>query len=426
MTLHQPNTRRRPAVQRSREATLRTMDRCTKCGICQVYCPVAAVTDRFPGPKYTGPQAQRFRIIEQVREAAPALCSGCGVCTSVCPNGVAITDIITMAKADMVRAEGGLPLRQRLLNRPDLIGRLGGLWPSMANRILGNGPLRQLADQLLGIDRDAPLPKFRGRAFRRWLDGQRQPDGDTLAYFSGCAVEHYDPQVGIAAVKVLNHLGYRVEAPSGACCGLPMLSSGDWGSAEERASKLIGALAPATQGGRKIVATSTSCSLTLRSKYATLLDKADGDANLVAGSVVDICEYLREGAIERLAGDLQALPHRALYHGPCQLRGHAMGLPAVELLRRVPGLDLALSEAACCGVAGTYGYERDKHNIAVAVGASLREQVAEENPDFVICDSETCRWNIAATTGRPCLHPIEVLAASLIGLDPLNRTLQQG
>ena len=85
-----------------------------------------------------------------------------------------------------------------------------------------------------------------------------------------------------------------------------------------------------------------------------------------------------------------------------------------------------LSEAACCGVAGTYGYDRDKHDIAVAVGASLREQVAEENPDFVICDSETCRWNIAATTGRPCLHPIEVLAASLLGRDPLNRTLQQG
>jgi glycerol-3-phosphate dehydrogenase subunit C len=401
------------------------MDRCTKCGICQVYCPVAAVTDRFPGPKYTGPQAQRFRIIEQVREAAPALCSGCGVCTSVCPNDVAITDIITIANADMVRTEGGPSLRQRLLNRPDLIGRLGGLWPSMANRVLGNGPLRRLADQLLGIDRDAPLPKFHGRAFRRWLNARRQPNGDTLAYFSGCAVEHYDPQVGVAAVEVLNHLGYRVEAPSGACCGLPMLSSGDWGPAEERASEIIAALAPAAREGRTILATSTSCSLTLRSKYAALLDRVDGDADLVAGSVVDICEYLREAAIERLAGDFQALAHRALYHGPCQLRGHAMGLPAVELLRRVPGLDLALSEAACCGVAGTYGYDRDKHDIAIAVGAGLREQIAEESPDFVICDSETCRWNIEATTGRPCLHPIEVLAASLLGRDPLNRTRQQ-
>ena len=92
-----------------------------------------------------------------------------------------------------------------------------------------------------------------------------------------------------------------------------------------------------------------------------------------------------------------------------------MGLPAVELLRRVPGLDLALSEAGCRGVAGTYGYDRDKHDIATAVGASLREKIVEEDPDFVICDSETCRWYIEATAGRPCFHPLEVLAASLRG-----------
>ena len=101
-----------------------------------------------------------------------------------------------------------------------------------------------------------------------------------------------------------------------------------------------------------------------------------------------------------------------------------MGLPAVELLRSIPELDLTLSDALCCGVAGTYGYDRDKHEIAVVVGAALRTQIVEEDPDFVICDSETCRWNIEASTGRPCLHPIEVLAASLLGRDPLNRMIQ--
>ncbi|MGH6881893.1 MAG: 4Fe-4S dicluster domain-containing protein, partial [Hypericibacter sp.] len=80
-------------------AILATMDNCTKCGICQTYCPVAAVTSEFPGPKVVGPQAQRFRAIEAIAESAIGLCSGCGVCTSVCPNGVAITDIIAIAKA---------------------------------------------------------------------------------------------------------------------------------------------------------------------------------------------------------------------------------------------------------------------------------------------------------------------------------------
>jgi len=82
---------------RDSAAVRASMDRCTKCGICHAYCPVAAVTDRFPGPKYTGPQAQRFRLVGQGPELSPMLCSGCGICTSVCPNDVAITDIITLA-----------------------------------------------------------------------------------------------------------------------------------------------------------------------------------------------------------------------------------------------------------------------------------------------------------------------------------------
>ena len=86
------------AVSSSKEI-LETMDNCTKCGICHSFCPVANVTKEFPGPKFTGPQTQRFRMIESLEELSPDLCNGCGICTSVCPNGVAITDIITLAKS---------------------------------------------------------------------------------------------------------------------------------------------------------------------------------------------------------------------------------------------------------------------------------------------------------------------------------------
>jgi glycerol-3-phosphate dehydrogenase subunit C len=149
----------------------------------------------------------------------------------------------------------------------------------------------------------------------------------------------------------------------------------------------------------------------------------EGDAHLVSQAMVDICEFLRDGAIDRLDGGLLPLASRALYHGPCQLRGHGMGWPATEVLSRIPGLRLSLSKSTCCGVAGTYGYDRDKRDIAVAVGNSLREQITEEDPDFVVCDSETCRWNIEAMTGRPCFHPIEVLAASLAAVQNIDHPL---
>ena len=396
-----------------RAAVLGTAEHCTKCGICRAWCPVAAVTERFPGPKYTGPQAQRFRIIDAGVEQSPALCSGCGVCTSVCPNGVAVSDLITIARAAAVGADGTLPLRQRLLNRPDTIGRVFGAVPALANAVLGNRALRAVAHRMFGIHRDAALPRIAGPVFRRWLSACPRPAGPVVAYFPGCAVAHYDPEVGIAAIRVLNRLGYAVEVPTEACCSLPMLSSGEWGAARRRAGDVVRRLAPAAGAGTPILSTSTSCSLTLRTKYAAYLDMCDGDARSVARAVVDVCEFLRDGHPDRLSPLLGALPRRVLYHAPCQLRGHHMGVPAMELLRLVPGLSIEVSEAGCCGVAGTYGYDRDRHDVAVAVGRELVDQIAEVAPDAVVCDSETCRWNIAASAGVPCVHPIEILAASL-------------
>ena len=395
------------------DAVLRTMDHCTKCGICRAYCPVASVSELFPGPKYTGPQAQRFRVIDTVDERSSTLCSGCGICSSVCPNGVAVADIITIARAASVDAGNNPPLRQRLLNRPDVIGRAFGAVPALANHLLGHRLLRAAVHRLLGIHRDAPLPRLSGSAFRRWLSACHQPDGPTVAYFTGCAIEHYDADVGIAAVRVLNRLGYVVEAPTDACCSLPMLSSGEWSAARRRAVDMVRRLTPAASAGRPILCTSTSCSLTLRKKYATYLDLCDNKARSVASAVTDICEFLRDRHLDQLPSVLDPLPRRILYHGPCQLRGHDMGVPALELLRLVPSLSIEVSESDCCGVAGTYGYDRDRYDIAAAVGQTLVDRIAESAPDVVVCDSETCRWHITASTGVPCVHPVEILDASL-------------
>lgn len=403
-------------ARRGPDDVRRSMDGCTKCGICQAHCPVAVATDTFPGPKYAGPQAQRFRVIGIADESTASLCSGCGICTSVCPNDVAITDIIALAKAGMAERRPGIGLGQRLLNRPDTVGRVGGVAPWLGNMILDSKLARRIAERLFGIDRSAPLPRFAGRRFGAWYDAHEQPsNGPVIEYFPGCAVVHYDPGVGIAAVRVLNALGYRVSVSSSACCALPMLSSGEWNAAQRRAEALIEDLAPAAADCRRIVATSTSCSLTLRAKYGAYLGMTGGVAAEVADAVMDICGYLLDRHADDLARRFYPVSKRVLYHGPCQLRGHGLGLPAAELMATIPGLELMLSRADCCGVAGTYGYDRKKRAIAERVGVTLMEQIADCRPDLVVCDSETCRWNIAQASGIPCVHPVEILAQALSG-----------
>src|SRR5262245_29926871 len=111
-----------------------TLDACIKCNICTSYCPVSAVTDKFPGPKYEGPQAGRVRQPGQPQSPDHSVdyCSGCRVCNEVCPTGVRIAEINARARAQIV-AERGLPLRNRLLGRNELLGQLGSIAPEAAN-----------------------------------------------------------------------------------------------------------------------------------------------------------------------------------------------------------------------------------------------------------------------------------------------------
>ena len=400
-----------------RAGVLGSMDGCTKCGICHSHCPVANVTNAFPGPKYTGPQAERFRTIEKTSEVSPLLCSGCGVCTSVCPNNVAIADIITLAKAGLMQDGRKVSMGQRLLNRPNLIGRFASITPFISNVLLNNYLIRQCMEVLFGIHREAPLPKVYGRKFAKWFSKRKQPDGPIISYFTGCAVTNYDPYVGIALIKVLNFLGYRVKIPTDLCCSLPMLSSGEMDAAAPRAREVINELYSSAIRKEKIISTSTSCSLTVKSKYGLYLNMTDQSTSSVSNAIFDACEFLRDYHIESLQSYLRPICKEVLYHGPCQLRGHSMGQPALEVLNLIPGLKVKISEADCCGIGGTYGYEKNKYRISNLIGKTLRDQVRECQPDIIICDSETCRWSIQKQTSIETIHPVQLINESL-GLSP--------
>jgi len=393
-------------------------DHCIKCNVCNTVCPVLPVTDLFPGPKYCGPQAQRFRLGEPVEEWVD-YCSGCGACTRACPSGVMVAELNTRAREHVYRARG-LPasrrLRNRLLSRSELLGRLGSPVAPLANLGLRLRPARVLADRLLGVDRDAPLPAFTFGSFRRRFRRLARPEQARrrVAYFHGCSTNFYEPWVGEAAVSVLARTGTAVELPAQRCCGLPFISNGDFAGARRLAEANLRTLLPVARSGIPIVATSTSCSLTLKHEYRVVLGLRGPEWEELAAGVYDLFEWLRalvwEGELEPAFG---ALPSRVVYHGPCQLRSHGVGQPAAELLASLEGIELAESGVECCGVAGTYGFKTEKHDIARRVGEPLRARGAEHRAEQFACDSETCRWQIRALTGLPARHPVELLAEAM-------------
>ena len=392
-----------------------TADRCIKCNVCNTVCPVSAVTDLFPGPKYEGPQGQRFRAGIDTGDSPDRsldYCSGCGLCTQACPEGVLIAEINQVAREKLVTARGGLNLRDNLISRPSLMGGLARPVAPLANLMMAARPVRVVVEKAIGVHRGAAMPRFSGATFRSWARRHR-PRGDatrTVAYFHGCAVQEFEPEMGAAVVRVLERNRVRVTFPRQGCCGLPLVSNGDFHAGRAAAVRLVARLRAAADDPGVIVANSTSCGMTLKAKYRELLGMDDDATRAVSKAVYDICEYLLEladdDALDRSFSPIQA---RAVYHPPCQLMAHGVGTPALDLLAMVPGLVVERSRAGCCGTAGTYGTKVEKYQIAMDVGRSLFEQVAEARPDFVVCDSETCRWHIAKATGLPVYHPVQVL-----------------
>ncbi|MBA3468945.1 MAG: anaerobic glycerol-3-phosphate dehydrogenase subunit C [Herpetosiphonaceae bacterium] len=423
-----------------------SLDFCIKCNICTAACPVAAVTDLFPGPKYVGPQAARFRNSEARHSPDHSVdyCSGCRACNEVCPTGVPIAELNARARAVMVR-DHGLPLRNRLLGRSELLGILGTPLAPLANWTMSNRLIRRLIELVLKIDHRVPLPRWAGYTLRGWarkhqpqiatprrwqaaimhrLKKQRRPYAPAAAetrpavaplsrkvvYFHGCSTNYYEPHVGKAALAVLRHNGCEVVLAPQGCCGLPMLSNGEFGAARRYHQANVRDLVPWIRQGYVVVGTSTSCSLTLKEEAPELLGWHDAEVKLLAANTYDIFEYLRlldaEGRFNRELGRIDAaLP----YHPPCQLKAHRIGLPALDVLSHIPGLQIKRSSATCCGIAGTYGLKTEKYQISMDVGAPLFAWIEASGSDVALCDSETCRWQITHATHIDTRHPIEIL-----------------
>jgi glycerol-3-phosphate dehydrogenase subunit C len=390
-----------------------SLDHCVKCTICETVCPVSNVTPLFPGPKYAGPQAERYRVLNQPSvEWSVDYCSGCGLCTMSCPQGVQIAELNAHARYK-AKKKNGIKLRDRLIARPTVLGRVGTPVAPLANASLKSRPLRVLAEKLLGIHRDAPVPKFAGRSFRSWAKRHKSPAAaKRIVYFHGCGTQYYEPEVGEMTVAILEHNGFQVEVPLDQdCCGLPLQSNGLFEDARKYVLRLARSLAPHVRDGALIVGNATSCTLMLKREAREILGlQDDPDLKLVSERTYDICELLLELHHRgELKTDFKPIEETIAYHAPCQQQGHWIGKPALELLDLIPGLVVHETDARCCGIAGTYGLKLEKYDIAMDVGADLFRQVEQSGAGLTVCDSETCRWQIEHGTHKPSVHPLELL-----------------
>ena len=280
-----------------------------------------------------------------------------------------------------------------------------------------NHAVRWLLDRFLAIDRRRNLPSYEYPTFRKWFSGRLAPAASAgrprIAYFYGCFTNTNEVDVGKAAVALLEAHGFTVIVPPQRCCGIPRLGVGDLRGAREMGGKNIALLLPTVREGTDIVFSSTSCGLMLRHEYGPLLNLPGAEE--LAARLFDICEFLAGlHAEEKTAVRFKQLRRKVAYFAPCHMKALNIGLPALELIRLVPGLDLRVLEAECCGLGGLYGFKKEKYAITEEIGKSLAREVVRMDPDVIVSDCEGCRMQLRALTGREVLHPVQLLRDALV------------
>ena len=384
------------------------IDQCIKCSICNAYCPVFKATGLFPGPKLAGPDAERFRL---QRKAIPSewleYCDYCKICERVCPQNVPIPDLHIRSRLAWKKIRRP-PFRDWLLAHAYLMQKLGSWGTPISNWISAWGFSRWLLDRGLGIDRRSPMPSYRRRTFARWFQSRPPGKGKPLAYFHGCYTNYIQPDLGRALVEVLERNGFQVRIPRQECCGLPLISNGFFGLASRLGEKNIKSLRKTIEDGTEVVFSSPSCGMTLREEYETILNLPG--AALLKDHVFEICQFLLQlYEAGKLDTRFREIKETYYYHVPCHLRALKIGLPALELLSLIPGLKVIELPEGCCGLAGSYGYKREKFAIARQVGKELFQAIQESKAQTVISDCEACRMQIAHHTGVKTLHTVQVL-----------------
>jgi FAD/FMN-containing dehydrogenase/Fe-S oxidoreductase len=408
------------------------------------------------------------------------LCLECKACQTECPLSV---DMATMKSEVLAQhhARNGVPLRSRLFGHARTINRLGSSWAPLSNLPSGLRPLRVLMERTLGIHRRRPLPSFRRETLQRWFAGRRRavpqgagrspdigdlgeghlttggspgtedpgkgpptvgsaptrrdvvpagshptrrtrPPADSrgpLLFLADSFTSYTEPEIGIAAIELLEAAGWEVRLVDGVCCGRSLISKGLLKEARDRHGALLQRLGSPGLARVPIVGCEPSCILTLTDELPALA-RGSGNASeaavaaAVAGRacMVDdlLADALEEGALE-LDPESEVANRPILFHGHCHQKAAGAMAGSVRLLKGIPGAEVEVLDAGCCGMAGSFGFEREHYDLSMQVGALRLFPAVETAPAgaLLAATGVSCRQQIAHGTGRRADHPAVLL-----------------
>jgi FAD/FMN-containing dehydrogenase/Fe-S oxidoreductase len=346
------------------------------------------------------------------------LCLSCKACKTECPSSVDMAKIKTEFLAHY-HERHGTPMRARLMGHIHTISKLAAPVAPLANLAMTTS-LARPAMSMMKIHSERRLSPFVRRTFvHRWHTHRKhtpvpaQTRGKVVYFHDTFATYNY-PRIGLAAVKLLEAAGFEVVIEERrACCGRPMLSKGLVDAARKSARRNVALLAPYAKQGVPIIGTEPSCILTLRDEYKDLLPN-DENVQAVAENSFMIDEYLAKLDAEGELGITwrSNTGPEVFFHGHCHQKALIGIGPSMSILNAA-GCRPTESGAGCCGMAGSFGYEKEHYDVSKKIGEERLFPAIDQTPMdmHISVAGVSCRQQIEHFTGRSTRHIAEVLAS---------------
>src|SRR6266478_4927754 len=417
------------------------LEQCNGCGGCRKDAPTMCPTFLATGDEImsTRGRANIVRAALQLRvnghdplrsaelDAALSNCLSCKGCTPECPSNVNLA----LLKAELMYARyqrDGLPLRERVFSFVDLLGRIGCTMPLLANAFLNFRPLRAVMEKTLGLSAQRSLPRYANERFDRWFAkhavvgggdpgtaiNDRGYNRGKIILWDDTFVRYHEPHIGIAAVKVLEALGFEVTlAKNRQCCGRPAFSPGNLDAAAKAGKHNVDLLNSLQYSGTPILFLEPSCWSMFVEDYRELrIESAEKIANrcfLFEKFVNDLLEQ------EPNTLRFKHSETRLAIHAHCHAKSIMNPAFMRRLAERLPGSKAIVLDTACCGMAGAFGALAEKYDLSVQVAQDLIDKLENQGRETQIITSGTsCRHQISHLTNIRPKHMAEVLAEALL------------
>nr|WP_299418452.1 FAD-binding and (Fe-S)-binding domain-containing protein [uncultured Emticicia sp.] len=349
------------------------------------------------------------------------LCLLCKGCKSECPSNVDVAKL-KMEFLQHYQEKNGIPMRSWLIGNYSKMSNIASYMPWVYNLILGNEPLRKIANRIIGFHPERTMPLLSNIPLKKWYKKSKKTVSQTtkkVYLFCDEFTNFNDVEIGKKAFDLLQKLGYEVIIPNHVDSGRAYLSKGLLKDAQKLANRNVALLKDVVTEERPLIGIEPSAILTFRDEYPDLVEAnlAESAKNLAKNALM-IDEFIaREIDAKRITPESFTSEKRLIkLHGHCQQKAVASLTPTKKILSLPKNYEVHLIPSGCCGMAGSFGYEKEHYDLSMKIGElvlfpTVRKQLKEV---IIAAPGTSCRHQIHDGTGRKALHPVEILWQALI------------